>query len=207
MKAELCQQKSYFPLSQFLNATQSIYDPGWLPYRIASFVVGKPLWWALQQLNIVGSEESYGSSGGEEHWKKVKGDYVVLSLLERAAAAVLSKQDAKTGVSLAESLYNFDSFKATYAYALPNIVLSDLDLKVLLRYLERDKRVIIRQGEVSIVQCALLDCLTHRLQVIKFVEDVSSAEVTAVDIGVLELKTAVENLESGINHVQERIDE
>ena len=91
VKAELCRHKSYFPLSQFLNATQSIYDPGWLPYRIASFVVGKPLWWALQQLNIVGSDEHYGSSSDLERWKKVKGDYVILSLVERAAAALLSQ--------------------------------------------------------------------------------------------------------------------
>lgn len=80
----------------------------------------------------------------------MKGDYVILAPLERAAAAVLSKQEAKTGISLAESLYNFDSFKKTYAgEALPGVTLSDLDLKVLLRYLERDKRAIVRQGEVS----------------------------------------------------------
>ncbi|KIP08752.1 hypothetical protein PHLGIDRAFT_29423 [Phlebiopsis gigantea 11061_1 CR5-6] len=187
LKAELCQQRSYFPLSQFLNATQSIYDSGWLPYRIASFVVGKPLWWALQQLSVVSSDDTYGS---EERWKKVKGDYVVLSLLERAAAAVLAQQMPKTGVSLAESLYNFDSFKAAYAERLlPGTVLSDLDLKVLLRYLERDKQMIVRQGEV-----------------IKFVEGVSDAKISAVDRGVLELKTAVENMESTINHIHERID-
>ena len=152
VKAELCRQKSYFPLSQFLNATQSIYDPGWLPYRIASFVVGKPLWWALQQLNIVGSEDDYTSSGDAERWKKIKGDYVVLSLLERAADAVLSAQDAKGGVNLADSLYNFESFKRAYASsALPDATLSDLDLKVLLRYLERDKQAIVRKGEVSSV--------------------------------------------------------
>ena len=44
------------------------------------------------------------------------------------------------------------------------------------------------------------------LQVIKFVEDVSDAVISAVDIGVLELKIAVENMESTINHIHERID-
>ena len=145
-KAELTETSAYISLEQFLTDSRSIYDPGWLPYRIASYVIGKPLWWALQQLSIVGSDDTYNS---EEHWKKVKGDHVVLSVLERAAAAVLSQQMPKTGVSLAESLYNFDSFKAAYAEgALPGAVLSNLDLKVLLRYLERDKRVIVRQGEV-----------------------------------------------------------
>jgi charged multivesicular body protein 7 len=146
VKAELCRQKYYFPLSQFMNATQSIYDPGWLPYRIASFVVGKPLWWALQQLNIVNSDESY-SSGDAERWKKIKGDYVIVALLERVADAVLVKQEAK--LELADSLYNFESFKRAYANVLSDITLSDLDLKALLKYLERDKRAIVRQGEAS----------------------------------------------------------
>ena len=150
MKTELCRQKSCFPLSQFLNVAQSIYDPGWLPYRIASFIVGKPLWWALEQLNIVGSDDSYSSAGDVERWKKVKGDYVILAPLERAAAAVLSRQEARTGISLAENLYSFDGFKKAYANGvLPGATLSDLDLKVLLRYLERDRRVITRQGDVS----------------------------------------------------------
>ena len=148
VKAELCQQKCYFPLSQFLSATQSIYDPGWLPYRIASFVVGKPLWWALQQLNIVASDDSYGSSGDDERWKKVKGDYVVLSLLGKAADIVLQKQHAKSGVSLADSLYNFESFTKELSHdSIDGVTLSDTDMKVILKYLERDKKaVIIRDG-------------------------------------------------------------
>ncbi|EKM55225.1 uncharacterized protein PHACADRAFT_161171 [Phanerochaete carnosa HHB-10118-sp] len=191
MKTELCQQKSYFPVTQFLSATQSIYDPGWLPYRIASFVVGKPLWWALQQLSIVGSDESYGSSGDSERWKKVKGDYVVLSLLERAAEAVLAKQESKSSVSLADSLYNFEGFKKAYAdEALEGVALSDLDLKVLLKYVERDKKAIVRQGDA-----------------IKFVQGADHAEITTVDIGVLELKTAIDNLEVAVDHIQKQIDQ
>ena len=209
MKTELCQHKSYFPLPQFLNATQSIYDPGWLPYRIASLVVGKPLWWALQQLSIVGADDSYGSAGDAERWKKIRGEYVVLSLLERAADAVLAKQEAKSGINLADSLYNFESFKRTYAgEALEGVTLSDLDLKVLLRYLERDKKAVVRQGDVS-VSVSPKTFLAHEglLQAIKFTQGTSHAEITAVDVGVLELKTAVENLEAAVDHIHTKIDE
>lgn len=42
---------------------------------------------------------------------------------------------------------------------------------------------------------------------IKFVQSADTAEVTAVDIGVLELKIAVLNLETSTEKIQEQIDE
>lgn len=191
--AELCESKAYFPLSDFLTSSRSIYDPGWLPYRIASFVIGKPLWWALKQFNIVGSDDTLGHASYNERWKKVKGDYVLLSVLERAADAVLQAQRNKAGISLADSLYDFESFKKEFAgRALDDAVLSDLDLKVLLRYLERDKRALVTQKEM-----------------IKFVDhDATSVpEITVVDVGVLQLKTAVDKLQAQIDNIQSKINE
>ncbi|KAI0797955.1 hypothetical protein C8Q75DRAFT_740149 [Abortiporus biennis] len=192
--AELCEEKAYFPLQQFLNGTQSIYDPGWLPLRIASFLVGKPLWWALEQLNIVNPEEHVGGHASDtERWRKVKGDYVVLSLLEKAADAVLQRQQSKAGLSLADSLYKFDGFKTEFAgIALPGVTLSDTDMRVLLKHLERDKKAVIVRGEA-----------------IKFVEQADSSEldVSAVDTGVLELKTGVENLQAQVDNIQRQIED
>lgn len=45
------------------------------------------------------------------------------------------------------------------------------------------------------------------MQVIKFVDAGQSREVTAVDRGILELKSAVENLHAQIDNVQHKIDE
>ncbi|KAH9935034.1 uncharacterized protein B0H18DRAFT_1082745 [Fomitopsis serialis] len=169
--AELCTSRTYFPLSDFLNSTKSIYDPGWLPYRIASYVVGKPLWWALNNLT------SYS-----EQWKRVKGDYVLLSLLERAADNVLLRQRSKGALSLADSLFE--------EHALDGVVLSELDIRVLLRYLERDKKSLVTQGGV-----------------IKFIEPdlAEQAEITAVDAGVLELKAAVDKLQAQVDSIQSKI--
>ncbi|KAF8447548.1 hypothetical protein L210DRAFT_3628069 [Boletus edulis BED1] len=47
--AELQRNRALVTLSQFMTSQQSVYDPGWLPYRIASF----PLWWAMEQLDIL----------------------------------------------------------------------------------------------------------------------------------------------------------
>lgn len=124
--------------------SQSVHDPGWLPYRVAAFVVGKPLQWALHQLNLIGPDEEEDS----ERWNHVKGDYVLVGVVERAANAVLGLQRGR-GMSPADTLYNFDSFRATFASsALPGVTLSDKDLCVLVKYLERDRRAVITEKEV-----------------------------------------------------------
>ena len=46
-----------------------------------------------------------------------------------------------------------------------------------------------------------------RVQVIKFVDEGSPREITAVDVGVLELKSAITSLESSIDRMQAQIDE
>ncbi|KAI0345138.1 hypothetical protein BDW22DRAFT_1001391 [Trametopsis cervina] len=189
--AELCQIKAFFPLNQFRTSKQSIYDPGWLPYRIASFMVGKPLWWALQQLSIVSSDEGGGSESDAERWRKVKGDYVVVSLMEQAAESILHKQQAKAGLSLADSIYDYDSFKREFGTcAFGGLELSNLDIKILVKFLERDKQAVIVQRGL-----------------IKFVEYSSTREVTPVDIGVLELNSAIHKLEAAIDRLQEQIDD
>ncbi|RPD66129.1 hypothetical protein L226DRAFT_454410 [Lentinus tigrinus ALCF2SS1-7] len=191
---ELCSSKALIPLSDFLSASRSIYDPGWLPYRIASFVVGKPLWWALGQLGIVESNGAvFGDSGTTERWKKVRGDYVAVSLLESAAERILERQRLKSTGHVADTLYNVDGFRAEFSEcAFEGATLSGTDIKVLLKFLERDKGVIIVRGEV-----------------IKFVDEGTSqaSEVSAVDTGILALKTSVEKLQVQVDNVQHRIDQ
>ncbi|CCM04593.1 uncharacterized protein FIBRA_06774 [Fibroporia radiculosa] len=190
---ELCEHKAFFPLSEFLSASTSVYDPGWLPFRIASYVVGKPLWWALQQLNIVSNEEdALGHAGYGDQWKKVKGDYVVLSLVEQAADAIIQRQRDKTTGSLADPLYSLDSFRREFAnQAFDDVMLSDLDVEVLIKFLERDRKVLVIQKEVM-----------------KFVETggAQSRDITPVDEGLLEIKTALTKLQAQIDGLQKQID-
>ncbi|KAH9998081.1 Snf7-domain-containing protein [Russula compacta] len=183
---ELVDSRTAVPLQQFLSMSQPIHDPGWLPYRVAAFVVGKPVQWALHQLNLIGSDDESDA----ERWNHIKGDYVLVGVVERAADAVLALQRVRS-MSLADNLFSFDSFRATFAAsALPGVTLSDKDLRVLIKILERDRRVVITGKEV-----------------IKFIEVSSGTpEVTAVDRGVLELKTAVANLSMQIDQITAKID-
>lgn len=145
-KAELRSTNSLIPLFQFLNGTQSVYDPGWLPYRIASFVVGKPLWWALEQLEIVKAEDAYTET---ELWQRVTGDYAVLELVEGAADAVMRAREAEGGFGVADGLYDFEGFKAAFSTKVNAYgPLTDLDVRVLVKFLQRDRKVVVVDKEV-----------------------------------------------------------
>ncbi|KAI6005672.1 hypothetical protein EDD15DRAFT_2426179 [Pisolithus albus] len=183
--AELRHTNALISLPAFLSSSVSVYDPGWLPYRIASFLVGRPLWWAMEQLDLVKSEDSYSEA---EMWKRVQGDYVMLKLVERAADVVDS---FRGGMSLADSLYTVESFRKEFgSKVLPGVTISEMDTEVLLKYLERDRQILVRDKDV-----------------IKFIAADREKEVTVIDRGILELKTAVGNLQSQVNAIQGKIDE
>ena len=54
-KSELQEMHLFFSLSHFISSKASIYDPGWLPVRIAKTLVGKP---SLSALKLI--VETYG---------------------------------------------------------------------------------------------------------------------------------------------------
>jgi len=149
--------------------------------------VGKPLWWALQQLSLVDAD-SHDSEAAL--WRKVTGKYVVLSLLENAADAVVLRRQKQVAVSRADALYSFDAFREAFSDVLPDVALSDSDLKILIKYLDRDRQVLVSDGEV-----------------IKFAESELERTITVVDKGILDVKTSIANTEAGNDELQRRIDE
>ncbi|KAF8798155.1 hypothetical protein BYT27DRAFT_7124098 [Phlegmacium glaucopus] len=195
--SELRSTKSIISFSEFMNAKVSIYDPGWLPVRIAAYVVGKPLWWALEQMGIVGEEGLLGSGTRQHHHKDITwwGDYVMISIVEGAADAVMERQEAKNA-SAGDALYTMESFRKTFAGVAggdEDVPLRDLDAKTLLKYLERDRQVVVVDKDI-----------------IKFVEAHALPElrvITAVDRGILELKSAIHNLHTQVEVLQSKIDE
>lgn len=127
-----------------------MYDSGWLPYRIASFVVGRPLWWALEQVGIVGDEGILTSSSQtkETVWW---GDYVSLPLVEKAADAVMSMQ-AMRMTGPADTLYTFEGFRRSFGpiFGESNHLLNDMDARVLVKYLERERKAMILDDQVIV---------------------------------------------------------
>lgn len=78
----------------------------------------------------------------------------VFMVWQKVAKAVIASQDEKPSLSLSDSLYSIEGFKR-YAERCSSSVfsfssLSETDIKVLLKYLERDRRVIVVHGEVCL---------------------------------------------------------
>lgn len=160
----------------------------------------------MQQLDIVRSEDSYTEA---EMWKKIEGDYVMLGLVVQAADTLETMRDG-VGLSPADNLYTFEDFRREFgAKILPGVVLSEMDTKVLIKFLERERRVVVQNDDVG-VSVAYSDSLTDidiTFKVIKFVTASHDREITAVDRGILQLKTAVRNLREQVDSIQNKIDQ
>ena len=159
-KVELRASGELIPLNEFMNARSSIYDSGSLPYRLTSYIVKKPLVWALQQLNIIDSEENTYSSGSSSLWKKVSDEYVVLHNVERAADNLEQElRSRQLSGMVGETLFMTQTLKEMFgsrATRSPpsdrlqlDVQLSDTDISVLLKYLSRDRKVLTVEDEVS----------------------------------------------------------
>ncbi|KAG9030832.1 hypothetical protein FS837_003165 [Tulasnella sp. UAMH 9824] len=152
----------------------------------------RPLWWALSQLPFFGDDGS--SLTSEQRWANYNGDYVVLSILKQAADAIIARQQSKPP-GFTESFYTRQSFQTEFeSVALKGATLSQLDLDVVLKYLERDAREVIVQKNA-----------------VKFVEpedaDAIAEGITEVDFGVLEMKTTLQKLADQISEIESQIQE
>ncbi|KAG8945654.1 hypothetical protein FRC04_000615 [Tulasnella sp. 424] len=189
---ELAANKTLIALPTFLKSAVSIHYQPSLAYRVAAFVVGRPLWWALSQLPFVADDGS--SLTSEQRWKNFKGDYVVLSIVKQAADAIIARQKSKPP-GFTESLYTRQSFQEEFeSTALKGATLSQLDLDVVLKYLERDVRVVVvEKNAVKFVDPADAEAIAEG--------------ITEVDYGVLEMKTTLQRLGEQISEIERQIQE
>lgn len=177
------------PLARFLTLPNSIYLPeSSLAYRVASAVIGRPLWWAFQQA---------GLASGDDVVKESWGDFVILSNVEAAAKAILEAQRAKGGIGPSAALYNSASFRQQFggiAVSHPGASLSETDVRVLIKHLERDRGCVVTDKQAD---------------VIKFVEEGSSEQETIsnIDKGILEMSITVNKLQEQVDEIQRRIEE
>ncbi|KAH7341142.1 hypothetical protein B0J17DRAFT_654403 [Rhizoctonia solani] len=178
----------FIPLKRFLELPGSIYLPeSSLAYRAASTLVGRPLWWALQQTGLVGDDVI------RETW----GDFVILANVEAATKKVIDAQRAKGAIGPASALYTFASFRQAFESLVTqhsDAILSEADARVLVKHLERDR------------SCVVVD---RQADVIKFVEEGSSDRegITSVDKGILEMNVTLTKLQEQVDEIQKRIEE
>lgn len=122
----------------------------------------------------------------------------------------LAKKD-----SIIERMFTVESFtKAFASTSLAGQTLTTNDIQILLKYLQRDKRVLQRDGDVSPPtsvppQCLSPDHFQPTLQTIKIVktEEEYSQGITEAEKGILQVKDTSILLEKQIDDLEHRISE
>ncbi|KAI1818394.1 Snf7-domain-containing protein [Poronia punctata] len=165
--------KEMIPLSQFLKATQSIYHNSWggIPWAVAG--------WALRQVGLT------GGPGG----KMPKGKVVVVQNLETVGKAFAEASADRT--SPFERIFSRTHFYKTFERdLLPGRRLSEHDFEVLLKFLSRDKGILVTDGHT-----------------IKIRDPSETDTISEEDSAIASLKELIENLTLQTEALSRRIDE
>lgn len=99
-------------------------------------------------MGVVGEEGLLGSTSASKDtgwW----GDYVVVSLVEKAADEVLRRQRGKVG-GAGDMLYDLEGFMKEYGSVLEtgSVMMESGDAGVLLKFLERERGAVVVDKEV-----------------------------------------------------------
>lgn len=142
-------------------------------------MVGKPLSWALERAGVIGEDGMITSLtqtlsgaltlGGSRVARDGKhmawyGEYVVVELVEKAADEVGRIQEGKDGEGVAGALYTLQGFRKTFGCVAglahheyehrceleEEEMLSEQDALVLLKFLQRERKVVVMDNEASV---------------------------------------------------------
>ncbi|KAI1123423.1 Snf7-domain-containing protein [Nemania abortiva] len=162
------------PLPQFQKATQSIYQKSWgrIPWAVAG--------WALQQIGLTGGP---GDSMPREQV------VVILHNLEEVAKA-FDKATADRRAPF-ERIFSRTHFRRTFeASLLQGQRLSDSDFDVLVKFLSRDKGVLVTDGNT-----------------IRIRDSAETATISEDDSAIASLKELMEELTRQTEVLSRRVDE
>jgi charged multivesicular body protein 7 len=124
--------------------------------------------------------------------------------LKATADKFIEVHKGSASLNLSESLYTPESFKKQ-ARTLLNLSLTDTDVQVLIRYLVRDRRVLVAESQVGVSLCDRRIVLTST-QALKFMDTNSpQREITSIDRGVLEMKATIEKLDAQVEDLANKI--
>ena len=168
------------PRSDFLGSKKSIYARSWVPSPWSL------LSWGLKTIGLLG-EESWDING-----RLRVGELVVVENLERSGAEVLSRQERRPqGVT--DRLVSREAFAKELASGVSStegVGLSEKDVEILLKFLEREKQA-----------------LSYNEKVVKFkLPSAARPEpITQQDITIASLKTLISTLVSQCDTLSARI--
>ncbi|KAJ9113220.1 hypothetical protein QFC22_006059 [Naganishia vaughanmartiniae] len=189
-----------YPLQTYLSSTQPIKQSPSLAYRL----VAQPLWWAVGKVNPFASSGTDEVEAEDKSWKRVnKTEWVHLDLLEEAAANFISHLRANPPITHSLLLLSTDLLLQRYKqHLLPSnhrqskgkgVDLSKRDAKVLLKYLKRDKRVLVSDASEEVYKIVLDEA------------EYSSSALTDADKGTVAILSTLDKLDRQIEAVSKEI--
>lgn len=168
-------KKEMIPLKEFMVAKSSIYQTSWSlnPQQLVT--------WSLRQLGLISdgsSEESIPSQ-----------TLVLVSNLESASKEVKNRQVSRTGYT--DDLYTKKLFGREFSTMFGDQnPISDNDLEILLKFLARDKRLVVYNG-----------------QTIKFTGPrETNSVITPEETTIADLKTLMSDLDIQIDSLSKRVE-
>lgn len=170
--------RQWIEYKEFLEREESVYKKSW---GVGAYVpsVGDVVGWGLRQL---------GFAGGEE--KVRNGRVVVLSNVEGVGKGVVARTSGIKG--RVERIFSREAFKERYGAVVGGESLSEADMEILLRFLERDRGVLAYDGG------------TVKL---KAPNEKSAGTITAEDATIAGLKTLIGDLERQTTVLTSKVDE
>ncbi|CAG8679746.1 7013_t:CDS:2, partial [Cetraspora pellucida] len=184
---EMYMTNELIPVDEFIS-TQNRSWTGWI---ISKYIL-HPIYWGIQKL--ISSRNYYSSK------------WVKMDTLKEAACRVIQHQE-KHGINgVTDNLFTLSSFKAEFAaIAMPKVTLSDFDLKILITYLESERKILITDSLHKEVNRKEND------MIIKFrarnVNVYTKFEITSIDRGIIYIKETCNKLHQQIHDIEERIKE
>jgi charged multivesicular body protein 7 len=165
-------KREWIPYKDFLDSKESIYYKRWV--RIPG--VGEVLQWGLRQLGF------FSSSG------TTSGRVVVLENLEMAGKEVIKRYEVGPKGRV-ERIYSRQAWKETFGAVLGGKEMADSDVEVLLRFLGRDKGVLV-----------------YNSSTVKFLAGNEAQSLTQEDETIASLKSLIESLEIQVKKLDVKVE-
>lgn len=167
---ESIRRKDIIPAKEFADSRESIYHNPWSlnPLNL--------LGWGLRQLGVTGGFNP----------KVATGQFVVLQNLEDAGRELIKRTERKRG--RVERIYSRKQF-AEFRDVLQPRQLSDRDMELLLRFLQRDKGVLVYDS-----------------QTVKLINSGEPATITHEDATIAGLKGLIQDLEHQTKVLEKKVD-
>ncbi|KAJ9107977.1 hypothetical protein QFC20_003662 [Naganishia adeliensis] len=189
-----------YPLSTHLSATTPIRQAP----SLASRFVARPLWWAVSKVNPFAGGGGDAVETEEKSWKRVaKTEWVHLELVEEASTNFISHLQANPPVTHSATLLTPHLLIQRYQdILLPSrlkrnkargVDLSSRDALILLKYLQRDKGVLVSAAVGEVYKISMEEGTSE------------TTTLTEADKGTVAIMTTLEKLDRQVEEVTREI--